>query len=681
MGAMIGIDIGGTFTDLTAYDPASGKLTFGKTTTTALPDEGAVSGLKRLIADGVNIRDANVLKHGTTVVINSILERRGAKTALITTEGFRDTLEIGRGSRPESFNLFYRRLAPLVPRDLRFEIRERMSARGEVLKPLDRAALPRLAKEIADAGIEAVAICFLHAYRNPDHEIEVAAYIAAHTSCFVTCSHELSREFREFERTSTAVINAFVGPRTSTYVSRFRDGVNGAGFSGRLLLMGSNGGVLTDSEAIKRPVLLIESGPVGGAAGAAELGRALAMPNIIAFDMGGTTAKAVMIENGEAAVTPVYYAAGYNRGYPVQAAVLDIVEVGAGGGSIAAVNEMGALVVGPRSAGGVPGPVCYGTGGTEPTITDANLILGRLHPDRFLNGEIKLDEAAAAIAVGELAARLGEPLHRVAAGIIHLATLTMASAVKMTTVERGYDPRDFAMIAYGGAGPLHGADIARELGIRTVIVPNHPGHFCAYGMLCADLKYDVVQTMAVGLEQLDIVDAEKQFRTLEERGRTSLSAIKVDLKATSATRFADMRYRGQEHTLKIRLPDAMSSTDQTRMRGAFESEYTKRYGHSSKNVPVDVVNLRVVVTGVTDKPHMDEVEAGALGVAAKSRDVNFDGKTFIPCAIWQREKLNVGVRIDGPAIIEESASTTVIGPKDWATIDRLGNINITVGSD
>ena len=244
--------------------------------------------------------------------------------------------------------------------------------------------------------------------------------------------------------------------------------------------------------------------------------------------------------------------------------MLDIIEVGAGGGSIAAVNEMGALVVGPRSAGGVPGPVCYGTGGTEPTITDANLILGRLHPDRFLNGEIKLDKAAAEQAIGELAVRLNEPLHRVAAGVIHLATLTMASAVKMTTVERGHDPRDFAMIAYGGAGPLHGADIARELGIRTVIIPNHPGHFCAYGMLHADLKYDVVQTMATGLEQLDLADAEKQFVTLEERGRTSLKEVKVDLKATSAARFADMRYRGQEHTLKIRLPDRMLSTSQQR---------------------------------------------------------------------------------------------------------------------
>lgn len=681
MSSMIGIDIGGTFTDLTAYDPASGKLTFGKTTTTALPDEGAVSGLRRLAADGVDIHRAAMLKHGTTVVINSILERRGAKTALITTEGFRDTLEIGRGSRPESFNLFYRRLAPLVPRDLRFEIRERLSARGEVIKALDRAALPRLAKLIVEAGVEAVAICFLHAYRNPDHELEVAAYISKHTGCFVTCSHELSREFREFERTSTAVINAFVGPRTSTYVTRFRDGVNREGFSGRLLLMGSNGGVLTDTEAVKRPVLLIESGPVGGAAGAAELGKVLNMPNVIAFDMGGTTAKAVMIENGEAAVTPVYYAAGYNRGYPVQAAVLDIIEVGAGGGSIAAVNEMGALVVGPRSAGGVPGPVCYGTGGKEPTITDANLILGRLHPDRFLSGEIKLDKLAAEKALRDLATQLDEPLHRVAAGIIHLATLTMASAVKMTTVERGHDPRDFAMIAYGGAGPLHAADIARELGIRTVIIPNHPGHFCAYGMLYADLKYDVVQTMAVGLDQLDLREAERQFLDLEDRGRASLKEINVNLTAVSIARYADMRYRGQEHTLKIRLPDKISLVSQKDLRAAFESEYTKRYGHSSQNVPIDIVNLRVVVTGVADKPVMAKLHEGNAAAEPETRQVSFNGMTFVPCAIWQRDVLSAGMRIDGPAIIEESASTTVVCPNDWAAIDHLGNIRITVGSD
>jgi N-methylhydantoinase A len=272
-------------------------------------------------------------------------------------------------------------------------------------------------------------------------------------------------------------------------------------------------------------------------------------------------------------------------------------------------------------------------------------------------------------------------MHRVAAGIIHIATLTMASAVKMTTVERGHDPRDFAMIAYGGAGPLHAADVARELGIRTVIIPNHPGHFCAYGMLYADLKYDVVQTMAIGLEQLDMADAEKQLRTLEERGHASLREIKVELRKAAARRFADMRYRGQEHTLKIRLPDAMSTTNQGDIRAAFESEYTKRYGHSSKNVPIDLVNLRVVVTGVADKPSMNDVEAGGVVLTPETREVNFDGRNFIPCAIWPREKLNVGLRINGPAIIEESASTTVVGRKDWAAIDRLGNIHISIGGD
>jgi N-methylhydantoinase A len=280
-----------------------------------------------------------------------------------------------------------------------------------------------------------------------------------------------------------------------------------------------------------------------------------------------------------------------------------------------------------------------------------------------------------------LAARLNEPLHRVAAGIIHLATLTMASAVKMTTVERGYDPRDFAMIAYGGAGPLHGADIARELGIRTVIIPNHPGHFCAYGMLYADLKYDVVQTMATGLEEVDLADAENQFAVLEDRGRASLKEIKVNLTTVSVSRFADMRYRGQEHTLKIRLPAEMSLTSQADMRIAFEAEYTKRYGHSSQNVPIDLVNLRVVVTGVADKPVMKDLDGEELGAQPEVRHVNFDGKNFIPCTIWQRDRLSVGQRIAGPAIIEEGASTTVVGPKDRATIDRIGNIHITVGGD
>ena len=682
MGSVVGIDIGGTFTDLAAYDPVSGQFHFEKTSSTLAPDEGAVACLTRLGEAGFDIPGASVLKHGCTVVINSILERRGARTALVTTRGFRDILEIGRGNRPESFNLFFKRLAPLVPRELRFEISERLSARGEVVEPLSRDQLAPLIERLRAAGVEAIAVCFFHAYRNPVHEQEVADYLRAHGDWFVTASHELSREFREYERTSTTVVNAFVGPRTSRYVNRFRSGTEQAGFAGRLLLMGSNGGVLTVEDAIQRPVLLIESGPVGGAAGAAELGRVTGFNKLIAFDMGGTTAKAVILEDGEAAVTPVYYAAGYNRGYPVQAAVLDIVEVGTGGGSIAAVNELGALTVGPRSAGAVPGPACYAQGGTEPTITDANLMLGRLHPDRFLGGQIHLDSAAASQAIEALAETLGEPAHRVAEGIIRIATLTMASAVKMTTIERGHDPLDFAMVAYGGAGPLHAAAVARELGVKTVIIPRQPGHFCAYGMLYANLRYDLMRLSPSPLEALNFDTAETVFAELEVDGRKMLAQVGLPLEHIHVSRYADMRYLGQEHTIKIRLPATLTGQNAPSLHTLFEEGYAKRYGHISENVAVNIVNLRVVVDGVAQRPPMAPIKAaGSASPTASMRPVNFDGLNFTPCAVWQRETLPPGHQIEGPEIIEEAASTTVVPPGTRASIDAWGNIIIDLRGD
>jgi N-methylhydantoinase A len=682
MGSVTGIDIGGTFTDLAAYDPANGKLVFTKTSTTPAPDEGAVACLEKLRRAEFDVAGIDVLKHGTTVVINSILERNGAKTALITTEGFVDILEIGRGNRPESFNLFFRRLAPLVPRTLRFGIAERISASGEVLTPLDRARLPELARLINEAEVESIAICFLHAYRNPVHEREVADYMSIHTKCFVTPSHELSREFREYERTSTTVVNAFVGPRTSKYIERFEEGVARCGFDGSVLLMGSNGGVLTVDHAVRRPILLIESGPVGGAAGAAEVGRLIGKPNIIAFDMGGTTAKAVIQENGETAVTPVYYAAGYNRGYPVQAAVLDIIEVGTGGGSIAAVNELGALTVGPKSAGAVPGPVCYGKGGREPTVTDANLVLGRLNPDRFLDGEIKLDVAAAEKAIQDLAAQLGQPTYRVAEGIIRIATLAMASAVKMTTIERGHDPRDFTMVAYGGAGPLHASSVARELGVRTVVIPMYPGHFCAYGMLYADLRYDLVQTIAKPLSEIDLPAAEVEFSAMENRGKGALADVGIQVRDVKLTRYADMRYQGQEHTLKVKWPASMSNLGVDELRRLFEEGYRKRYGRTSGNMPVDVANFRVLVDGIADRPRVAMREtAGRSSPEPRTRNVSFDGKRFEACAVWERNQLPANYVVQGPAIVEEGASTTMLLQGDTAHIDQFGHIVIEIGAE
>ncbi len=677
MASSIAIDIGGTFTDVSGFDPERGGLWFEKTPTTLRPDEGALTGLGKLSKAGFDVPAALILKHGTTVVINSILERDGARTALVTTQGFRDVLEIGRGNRPESFNLMYSRDPAFVPRELRFEVPERMDAKGNIAVALDMAALERIALEIKEAGVDAIAVSFLHAYRNPVHEIAAAEYLAKATGCFVTASHDLSGEYREYERTSTAALNAFVGPKAGRYVERFKTGAEAAGFTGDLYLMGSAGGVLTADEASRRPILLIESGPVGGAAGAAEIGKLTNNPNVIAFDMGGTTAKTVMIENGEAAVTPVYYAAGYNRGHPVQAAVLDIVEVGAGGGSIAAVNEMGTLSVGPRSAGSVPGPACYGNGGTEATVTDANLYLGRLDADNFLGGEMRLDVAAAERAINELAEKLGQTPLSVALGILRLATLTMASSVRMATLERGYDPSDFAMIAYGGAGPLHAAAVAREMGISRVIIPGHPGHFCAYGMLFADLRSDVAETIGQPVSKIDMAGLTARIAAMVETSREEMGRAGTSIHEVRTAIFADMRYQNQEHTLSVRLPEGGTLTD-VALRELFEEAYRQRYGRSTAaDLAVDLVSIRVATTGIGPRPEYARLNPTETPEKPRNRTVSFaDGP--VDCAIWQREDLRADTPVDGPAIIEEGASTTVILPGDVARVDEWGNIHIDI---
>ena len=672
----VAIDIGGTFTDLAALDPRTGMMQFAKCLTTPPNfEQGALDCLAEAAIPGEEI---DVLRHGTTVVINALLERKGARTALVTTEGFRDILEIGRGNRPESFNLFYHRMEPLVERSLRFEIAERMDARGAVLRELDEAALPLLAEQLRTANVQAVAVCLLHAWRNPAHEQRIAAYLRAHLDCFVSASHEISREFREFERTSTAVLNAYVGPTTAQYLARFGESLKDAGFAGNLYLMGSNGGVLTESETRFRPLLLVESGPVGGAAGAAEIGAQMGLKHLVAFDMGGTTAKAVLIEDGEAVVSPLYWVGGYDRGYPVQAAVLDIVEVGAGGGSIAGVNELGALQVGPRSAGAAPGPACYGRGGTEPTVTDANLWLGRLDGDRFLGGTMKLDNGLADHALNGLADRLDQRAERLAAGILEIATLTMATAVRRVTIERGFDPRDFAMVAFGGAGPLHAVEVAREIGMKRVIIPPMPGHFSAYGMLYADFRYDVVDTVAALLERLDMAEVEQRFLTLEREGAAALDRLGLQVRDLRTVRYAEMRYQRQEYTIKVRLP--AHPTDHAELRAIFEEQYARRYGHVSRDMPIDVVMFRVVADGRTTRPTAGvDLARSDTSPEARQREVWFDRTGRAPCDVWQRSELPPGMRFAGPAVIEEHASTTVLPPGDCAEIDQWGNIVIELG--
>jgi N-methylhydantoinase A len=676
--SIVAIDIGGTFTDLAALDPATGALRFSKSLTT--PPEFEQGALDCLKLAGIAASQIDILRHGTTVVINALLERKGARTALVTTEGFRDILEIGRGNRPEGFNLFYERLPPVVPRELRFDLPERMDARGNPLTPVDRDALARVAARIRESGVDAVAVCFLHAWRNPQHEIEVGEYLRAHTGCFVSCSHEISREFREYERTTTVALNAYVGPAVDSYLARFGGTLRKAGFTGRMYLMGSNGGVLTEADTHHRPLLLVESGPVGGVAGAAEIGAAAGLANLVAFDMGGTTAKAVLIENGEAAVSPLYWVGGYERGYPVQAAVLDIIEVGAGGGSIASISDLGALQVGPRSAGALPGPACYARGGTEPTVTDANLLLGRLDSERFLGGTMPLDRDRAAAAIAGLAANLDQPMLALAAGILRIATLNMATAVRKVTIERGYDPRDFAMVAFGGAGPLHAVDVAREIGMTRVIIPPQPGHFSAYGMLFADFRFDLTDTVAAQLQTLDLDDMDRRFVRMESEGRQQIERLGLSVKTIRFFRYAEMRYRRQEYTIKVRLPEGEAIGDRAELRRLFEDSYRKRYGHSSREMEIEVVTLRMVVDGQTVRPSL-AATAGRFSQAAapERREIWFDATGPTACNVWQRRSLPVGSRVEGPGVVEEEASTTVLTAGDTAEIDASGNIVITLG--
>ena len=674
--SIVAIDIGGTFTDLASLDPQTGELKFSKSLTT--PPNFEQGALDCVTKANIEAADIDILRHGTTVVINALLEHKGARTALVTTEGFRDMLEIGRGNRPEGFNLFYQRLPAVVPRNLRFGVNERLDARGNILTPLDLQALSQIAEQIKAAKIEAIAVCFMHSWRNPDHEIQAGEFLRKNTDCFVSCSHEISREFREFERTTTTALNAYVGPNVSKYLTRFGDALRGQGFVGKLFLMGSNGGVLTAEDSAQRPLLLVESGPVGGAAGAAEIGLRTGLKNLVAFDMGGTTAKAVLIENGEASVSPLYWVGGYDRGYPIQAAVLDIVEVGAGGGSIAGINDLGAMQVGPQSASAIPGPACYNQGGIEPTVTDANLYLGRLHADRFLGGAMKLRDDLAEQALTKLAAQLNQPVTALAAGILRIATINMATAVRRVTIERGYDPRDFAMVAFGGAGPLHAVAVAREIGMTRVLIPPQPGHFSAYGMLFADFRYDLTETIVKLLEEADLQQIDQLFERLQVDAAKKIEQISVPIKSIRYIRYAEMRYRRQEHTIKIRLPD--TAFDRKELARIFEETYKHRFGHASK-MEIEIVMLRLVIEGRTARPELMQAKnQNTENGKPTHRRMWFEEIGFTDCSVWQRSELLGGQVVTGPGVIEEEASTTVLAPGDCAELDPMGNIAITLGA-
>ena len=682
-GIRLAADIGGTFTDVAAFDPASGRLLFGKTLSTpeALID-GIVTGVDKA---GAAFADTGIFLHGSTVAINTMLERTGARTALLITEGFRDIYEIGRVNRPDAYNLFFQKHEPLVERALRFEVTERLYAEGDVYKPLDEDGVRATCAKLHDEGVEAVAILLLHCYANPVHELRVREIVEEELpDAFVSTSHELSQEYREFERCSTVVANAYIGPRVRGYIGGIDERIRADGFDGSFLVVQSTGGLYDGEQARRQCVRMLESGPAAGVIGTQALCGVLGLKNAIAFDMGGTTAKAGVIHDGEALTTGSALIGGYERALPVQIAMMDIFEVGTGGGSIARVADEGGLRVGPQSAGAQPGPASYGLGGENPTVTDANLLLGRLSPDRFLGGEMQLSvEAAEAAIKTKIADPLGMGTIEAAQGILRIAVTSMSHAVKGVTTERGLDAGDFAMVAYGGAGPLHACNIAREMGIRQVIIPRSPGHFSAFGMLFSDLRYDYVRSRFMRLADADFAEIEAIYTELENEGRAEIDRVSVAPRKVTVTRAADMRYVGQEHAVTVELsPSLFAAEDRGGIKTRFDEVHDLRYGTCAPAERAEIVSLRVTVTGVLDKPPLEKIAAGTAEPPGDAdtgkRPVRF-GDDAVESSTWDRARLLAGNRIAGPALIEEHASTTVLHPEDSMEVDAYGNLVISVG--
>lgn len=681
---LIATDIGGTFTDLVAFDPATGRVLHAKSHTD--PADFTAGIARCLDKAGVDVPAAGEFLHGSTVAINTAIERKGARTALLVTRGTRDVYRIGRSNRPESYNLFFQRPVPFVPRRLTYEIDERTTARGEELRPLDEDAVVQAVEQARASGAEALAVCFLHSYVDPRHEQRAAEIVRATApELFVSLSHEILREYREYERTSTTVVNAYVGPRVSVYLHRLEEVLAERAYRGRVFIMQSNGGVMAPGTARLQPARTMESGPVGGAIAAARLADRLGMGHAVVFDMGGTTAKAALIRDGQPDMSDGYFVGGAVSGHPVMLPVVDVIEVGAGGGSIAAVDEVGALHVGPESAGGHPGPICYGWGGTRPTVTDANAVLGRLSPTNFLGGEMPLDvEGAGAALESEIGRPLGLDRLGAALAVVDVAVTKMALAVRAVSVERGLDPRDCALIAFGGAGPLHACAIARTLHIPTVVVPTFPGHFSALGMLLADVRHDFVRTVYRRLDEADPAELRAVVEQMQEEATARMQAEGVDPGAVEHELSLDLRYVGQEFTLRTPVGlDELREGGLDAVRARFDDLHHTRYGHQAVAEPVEVINARVIGVARRHQPTVGNAENPAGDRSSGGhRDVAFsEGERTVlrRCAVVSREALRDGDEVVGPAIVEEYASTLVLDEGDKARVGSGGEIVVTIG--
>lgn len=679
-------DVGGTFTDLVYFqtDPDTGvqEVVTAKADTTPPDFERGV--LDVLARSGVAAEEVVSLAHGTTVVINALAERKGVLTGLITTEGFRDSLEIARGNRPDFFNLHYVKPPPFVPRYLRREVRGRLAQDGSERWPLELDGLEAIVDDFRREGVQAVAICLLHSYANPVHERAVLAGVRElWPEASVVASHQITREWREYERTSTTVLSAYVQPIAERYLTRLSSGVRERRFSGQLYIMQSNCGVDSVDKTRKIPITMVESGPASGFWGAAELGQLIGEPNVVALDIGGTTAKCSLIEGGQVKIISDYWIERSRKsaGYPILVPVVDLVEIGQGGGSIAWVDDFGKLHVGPRSAGAVPGPAAYGKGGTEATTTDANLVLGRIDRDYFCGGAIKADMEAVERALRPFAARLGVDIAEAARGIVRIANNNMVNALKLVSLNRGHDPRDFTLVAFGGGGGMHAVALAAELGIRKVVVPRAAEVFSAWGMLMSDLRRDYFVTRLVSLvgEQVAAIDAllaEVIEEALEQFGREGIEAGQV-----SFLRYGRLRYENQEHSVEVLLPDGpvdVAAVEELagRFHQAYEREYTYRL-----DAPVEFVGGHVVATaevGKLEPARLPITGRGLDAVRRPSRAVDFATEGIHESSIYIGELLEPGMSFEGPAVVETEGTTVVVHPGNQLTVDDYGNLHITL---
>lgn len=676
----VATDIGGTFTDL-VYVDNSGRFGVAKShTTPPYFEQGVMDVMEK---SGIDQKSITTFIHGTTVIINALTERKGVKTGLITTKGFRDVLEIARGNRPDLFNVRYQKPEPFVSRYLRQEVEERMNYKGEVLIELNKDQISDIISFFKSEGVQAIAVSYLHSYVNPIHEQETVQYIKElWPEVFVTASHEVTKEWREYERTNTTVLNAYVKPIATSYVNKLQDKLNGQQTESNNYIMQSNGGTTTFEQAKELPINMVESGPVAGIYGAAVLGEIIGEKNIIAFDIGGTTAKCSLIEKGEVKVSTDYYIERDSRhaGYPIKTPVVDIVEIGNGGGSIAWIDEAGSLKVGPHSAGALPGPVAYGQGGTEPTTTDANLLTGRLSPKNF-DYEVDMKKVRDAIQT-KVSNHFNISAEEGALGIIRIANSNMLNALKLISIRKGYNPREFTLVAFGGGGSMHAAALAKELGVKKVVVPVASPVFSAWGMLMTDLRHDYIQTQIKRLSEVDVGALNQNWINLECKAYAQFEQEDVQKESVLFTRFLDMRYLGQEHTVKVPVPNGDWKEETIpEIIKRFHQLHEKNYSFKLENAQTEIVNMHLTAFGQVQKPSLEKkfITSDLREALKEVRPVYFEGKGWVDTNIYDRDSIPTMQRMEGPAIVEEKASVTVIYDGQSLQVDEYGNLIIDTG--